>query len=74
MMSYAWQDISTAPKKDGFRAVLAWAGSDNWVVTGFWSLGYHGLWCDEATEDDFVPQPTHWMPIPQPPAHEGTVE
>lgn len=74
-----WFDISTAPRDEGVSVLLGWDLEGNWpVCIGFWSGDYHGAhaWCDDATENDFTPQPTHWQPLPKPPLstpphHEG---
>jgi hypothetical protein len=65
-----WQPIETAPK-DGTRvlvfeatygmAVAAWDSYWQWVERG----------ADYATEvwGNGTIEPTHWMPLPQPPEH-----
>ncbi|MDQ0506001.1 hypothetical protein QOZ94_002805 [Xanthobacter agilis] len=73
-----WQPIATAPK-DG-TTVLLWAVSR--VVPGRWSeetyakrprplwvtlSGAHGLLGISWDRDN---QPTHWMPLPSPPAED----
>lgn len=65
-----WQPIETAPKIEGDRLLVAWPNRQAWVTIGFWSDEYHGLkaWADDMTENPFVPQPTHWMPLPAPPS------
>lgn len=60
----AWRDISTAPK-DGTHVL----GADGLYVDVFWfSEGLDGWAC--ATTEDFGGHnaPTHWMPLPAPPA------
>lgn len=59
----AWQLIDTASKDDGV-AVLLWDGRD--VFTGYWEAS-----CDFWAVSDggcAIPVPTHWMPMPKPPA------
>lgn len=68
-----WQDISTAPKME---AVL--------VFHPYYSAGQvrhafrnrEGYWC--LASDDGYPslyfQPTHWMPLPLPPAPRAVLE
>lgn len=72
-----WQPIETAPKQ---RVVLLWALTDeetgNWkMATGFWMPGYRdepGEWeWDGRRLKPYDVQPTHWMPLPEPPAHGG---
>ena len=67
-----WQPIETAPK-DG-TPILAWPCGDGWggkfpyVVQWVPPNEHHdGLWREAAGEqyDDF--DPTHWMPLPEPP-------
>jgi hypothetical protein len=62
-----WQPIETAPK-DGERIMLADV-SDGYVSSGFYdqSVWNHG-WvtaCDRSDADTI--DPTHWMPLPEPP-------
>jgi hypothetical protein len=59
----AWQPISTAPK-DG-TTVQLWDG--HYQHTGFYDHSLPG-WCALADYVEFVPLPTHWMPLPEPPA------
>jgi hypothetical protein len=65
-----WQPIETAPKngKDilvaapGFTPELAW-----WDAEDVWLKGWH---CGGGRSDTYGPsfEPTHWMPLPAPPA------
>lgn len=75
-----WQPISTAPK-DGTTVMLT---GSYWVVAGWFShsdfLGPDaklGAWVDgdprhdgRALKGDHAP--THWMPLPEPPAYSST--
>src|SRR5258706_1141095 len=57
-----WQLIETAPK-DGTRALLGHIGVVRGVarcIKSYWQYEAAGFWIDE---------PTHWMPLPEPPAH-----
>jgi hypothetical protein len=65
----AWQDISTAPK-DGTLVLICGNGDAGYYVA---DAKYDGrYWClfnvdaDDWTEPCFAP--THWMPLPAPPA------
>lgn len=65
-----WQPIETAPR-DGTRMLLwvrghlvmlgSWAGHGAYSGAAFWSNNV-----------PIVPQPTHWLPLPQPPAQAET--
>lgn len=58
-----WRAIDSAPK-DGTRVLVA---SHDFIVTAeFWVYEGTGLWRDDNGES--LPQPTHWMPLPPPPA------
>lgn len=63
-MNHDWQDISTAPKEIEFRCLLSHGYS---VVCGYWNGDY---WVNERS---FCSpplnkyDPTHWMPLPNPP-------
>jgi len=69
-----WQPIETAPR-DGTR-ILAWDGVDQWIVhwqdcSGVSELAPSMGWATHydcgcmAYDQEF---PTHWMPLPPPPA------
>lgn len=69
--SAGWRDIASAPR-DGTEILTA----IDWLPYGkvlFWA-GYAGAWRCPASEAGPEPegwQPTHWMPIPAPPAETG---
>lgn len=66
-----WQDISTAPK-DGTEVILSkWSGSYAtpetsfcWAINGYFKDGY---WYSKDPIIGKLAEPTHWMPLPQPP-------
>lgn len=59
-----WQPIETAPN-DG-RRVLVWC--EDWVAPLTASSVLKGqLWEPDYVREPFKYQPTHWMPIPEPP-------
>ena len=62
-----WQSIETAPK-DGTNVVLYFANSKGGViasmVNGAWRLSANGTGFALDTERY---EPTHWMPLPDPP-------
>ena len=64
-MTGVWQPIETAPT-DG-SAVLLYPYMDDWanmyVVYGYATLD--GEWF--STVDGLTFEPTHWMPLPEPP-------
>lgn len=71
-----WQDIATAPK-DPKKAMLLYMGRD--VAIGKWSMESHAkrprpCWISSkgayglfGISWDRSNQPTHWMPLPEPP-------
>jgi hypothetical protein len=70
-----WRPIETAPK-DGAMILLA---SADWVDTGCWRKELNGAddegWTCFQIEswayEEYaycIPDPTHWMPLPEPPA------
>lgn len=66
-----WQDISTAPK-DGTELLLAHSEA---VFSGWWHDGGSAGWTDGSTNhyDDYcLLHPTHWRPLPAPPALQST--
>lgn len=60
-----WQLIDTADT-DTLDDVLVWNGDK---VTMAWFCDSEGAWSDSTREWDSLldPQPTHWMPLPDPP-------
>jgi Protein of unknown function (DUF551) len=68
-----WQPIETAPT---MRTILLFAATDigddgsvkNWrMETGFWSMGHAGWKWGGYELRPYSVQPTHWMPLPEPP-------
>lgn len=60
-----WQPIETAPKDE--TPVLLWANTRRDREYSHWIGAFDGEnWRDEV-EGHFL-QPTHWMPLPDPPA------
>jgi len=68
-----WQPIETAPK---MKVLLLWAATDiayngvilNWkMATGSWSSGHEAWIWDGRLLASYEVQPTHWMPLPEPP-------
>jgi hypothetical protein len=68
-----WQPIETYTKTDEVYAPVLVADVDGYVVEANYSVE-HGVWWELNSEDDGAPgndrrvQPTHWMPLPSPPA------
>lgn len=67
-----WRPIETAPKDDQGSQVLLWIDGD--AAVGYWLE-------DEWVPNDatvactaFIVQPTHWMPLPEPPAAQEETE
>ena len=63
-----WQPIETAPRNG--RPIFCWshdaAFCGMWV--GYWNAlegRWRDLWVSDEDEDNV--QPTHWMPLPEPP-------
>lgn len=60
-----WMDIETAPK-DGTPVLLGF--SKNWhALVGHWEWPLWGELNRDFGFDPFEMQPTHWMPLPEPP-------
>jgi hypothetical protein len=60
-----WQPIETAPESMT-SVLLFWPnnlGIEKQTV-GWW---YEGEFCDESNSEEYG-QPSHWMPLPAPPA------
>lgn len=67
-----WQPIATAPK-DGTDILIGWFEFDppSSMHVAFWhSTHQGGCWCQSHSAFTTDPnwQPTHWMPLPAPPA------
>ena len=65
-----WQPIETAPKDS--TIVLLYGLCVDWASAGV-TMGYFNEdygWRSQETDgynDPFLLQPTHWMPLPEPP-------
>ena len=65
-----WQDISTAPK-DGTPIIALRVGQDARMASIIYWDGPSAEWAGRNGEDErriVKAQPTHWMPLPEPPA------
>ena len=61
-----WQPIETAPLN---REIILWNGEE--VTSGWHSMALGWASAFEIGSEhglDMVPPPTHWMPLPNPPA------
>lgn len=58
-----WQPIKTAPK-DGTKVLVA-EGKIWMAVAWFWPC--HMYWTEVAASGMKLNNPTHWMPLPEPP-------
>jgi Protein of unknown function (DUF551) len=68
-----WQLIKSAPKN---KTVILWAATDvadngeikNWKMdTGYWSCAAECWTWEGCQVRKYDVQPTHWMPLPEPP-------
>lgn len=67
----AWMDIETAPK-DGGVVLAYWACTlDGQVIHNDKSYAMtrfkDGVWMNADDDEDLFSDPTHWMPLPEPP-------
>jgi hypothetical protein len=63
-----WQPIETAPK-DGENILMFWPYWGQEAMIGWYDF-YHSQWISNSalsTFDQDDHQPTHWMPLPDPP-------
>ena len=70
----SWKPIETAPK-DGTNVLVyerfpkwqKWVGKDEY--DSYIEIGYYqdGDWCIRAHVPPWNNDPTHWMPLPEPP-------
>ena len=58
-----WRPIAAAPK-DG-TPILGWWGTECMIVD--WCVVVERWGSTHDTEDLFLPEPTHWMPLPEGP-------
>jgi len=66
-MSDGWQPIETAPKIEGYRILVARPCATigaNMVGEDYWTDRLQGGCWAKSTP---MAQPTHWMPLPEPP-------
>lgn len=60
-----WRPIETAPKDETTILVYRPGADDNYILkigTDNW-----GYWCNSWAHSARHTQPTHWMPLPEPP-------
>jgi hypothetical protein len=71
----SWRSIETAPR-DGTLILGCCRGPEKWSDVGFWHDGSQNYrqtagWYEECYRGDLLTarpvQPTHWMPLPEPP-------
>lgn len=69
-LSAGWQDISSAPTME---AVLVYGGEVKYPVVASWTGLNDEPWTLDALGNvhDEIDWPTHWMPLPEPPAENG---
>lgn len=83
-LAKAWEPIESAPR-DGTRVILftKWLGDKlcpdpfDEVQVGYWDDGNqtHDVWHREpGWVTEFIGTPTHWIPLPAPPATKGAGE
>lgn len=69
-----WQDISTAPR-DGTRVLLLDDDGET-ILSGLWGRRFFAKndsdwqWVMFEGDSETLCNPTHWMPLPQPPKGE----
>jgi hypothetical protein len=61
-----WQPIETAPK-DGTE-ILVWRKGWLYPHNALWQEFDEGGSFENPFTDDFMDPPSHWMPLPAPPA------
>lgn len=59
-----WIKCSDDSLPDDGVHVLIYDGSNYCVA---YHTDYYGVWEDSLTNHDIQQQPTHWMPLPEPP-------
>ena len=64
----AWRKIDEQAKS-GEEYLLHWQNNNGWTQSGLYDGLEHG-WCDQDGES-FARGPTHYAPLPAPPATEG---
>jgi hypothetical protein len=63
-----WQPIETAPR-DGHDILITNRGHGMLVRIAFWdeAFGVGGRWSTWPGRNPALYEPTHWMPLPEPP-------
>lgn len=59
----AWQPIETAPK-DVMHTIIVWTPEG--AQLAWWSEG-NLCWLEQGSGKHLWDEPTHWMPLPEPP-------
>lgn len=62
-----WRPIDTAPK-NGTAVLVALAGGMYTPTVAYWRSSITGsMWTIPETNRYLIVEPTHWMPLPEPP-------
>lgn len=72
-----WQPIETAPKDGSIIDILArgkrytdcWWGRETYGKRIGWV--YQGDYDSDGPVDEFIDDPTHWQPLPEPPTSQS---
>jgi hypothetical protein len=72
VLEEAWQPIETAPKDGGSVLIYSPDASDKGIMVGVWIEVEHPEleleWVDAVDGEIIDADPTHWRPLPEPPA------
>lgn len=64
-----WKPIDTAPRDGSW--ILGWRDTFIQDQIEVWRLATYNknpdMWLNAADSNDYDQQPTHWMPLPEPP-------
>lgn len=61
-----WQPISTAPKDMTFVLLYGYANGTETQAVGAWNSDLR-KWVLDRAPKLWMPDPTHWQPLPEPP-------
>jgi hypothetical protein len=62
-----WQPIETAPKDATFVILYGIENGTDTQLIGFWDSD-HRIWFADKFRRTYMPNPTHWMPLPHAPS------
>ena len=65
----SWRPIATAPKDGTWLLLFTPDATEPRIYVGAWAEfeNYDACWVENYCDDPLPAEPSHWMPLPEPP-------